>query len=132
MVDREKTRVSPSAISRCWRPTGPRHHSELLAPFGLDAPDASFWQGGLGVIERTIEELEAWIEARRKQSSSTADGLENLAVLSEITRRAVENDFSTIDGIYSIGDTSSGRQMRLGHQQRNPQRLDLLHRFGET
>src|SRR6202522_4570621 len=38
---------------------GTKHHSELLAPFGLDARDPSFWQGGLGVIERLIEELEA-------------------------------------------------------------------------
>ncbi len=37
---------------------GTKHHSELLAPFGLDARDPAFWQGGLGVIERMIEELE--------------------------------------------------------------------------
>ena len=37
---------------------GTKHHSELLAPFGLDARDPSFWQGGIGVIERMIEELE--------------------------------------------------------------------------
>ena len=37
---------------------GTRHHSELLAPFGLDARDPAFWQGGLGVIERMIDELE--------------------------------------------------------------------------
>src|SRR5271169_5713589 len=38
---------------------GTKHHTELLAPFGLDARDPSFWQGGLGVIERMIEELES-------------------------------------------------------------------------
>ena len=38
---------------------GTKHHSELLAPFGLDARDPSFWQGGLAVIERLIDELEA-------------------------------------------------------------------------
>ena len=38
---------------------GTKHHSELLAPFGLDARDPAFWQGGLGVIERLIDELEA-------------------------------------------------------------------------
>ncbi|MGD0023555.1 MAG: M3 family oligoendopeptidase [Xanthobacteraceae bacterium] len=38
---------------------GTKHHSELLAPFGLDARDPAFWQGGLGVIERMIEELES-------------------------------------------------------------------------
>jgi len=37
---------------------GTKHHSELLAPFGLDARDPAFWQGGLGVIERMIIELE--------------------------------------------------------------------------
>jgi oligoendopeptidase F len=37
---------------------GTKHHSELLAPFGLDARDPVFWQGGLSVIERFITELE--------------------------------------------------------------------------
>ena len=37
---------------------GTKHYSELLAPFGLDARDPAFWQGGLGVIEGMIEELE--------------------------------------------------------------------------
>jgi oligoendopeptidase F len=40
---------------------GTKHHSELLAPFGLEARDPAFWQGGLGVIERMIDELE-WLE----------------------------------------------------------------------
>ncbi len=37
---------------------GTKTHAELLAPFGLDARDPGFWQGGLGLIERMIEELE--------------------------------------------------------------------------
>jgi oligoendopeptidase F len=37
---------------------GTKHHSELLAPFGLDARDPTFWQKGLDVIERLIGELE--------------------------------------------------------------------------
>ena len=37
---------------------GTKHYSELLKPFGLDARDPAFWQTGLGVIERMIEELE--------------------------------------------------------------------------
>ncbi len=37
---------------------GTKHHAELLAPFGLDASDPAFWQGGLGVIEGMIAELE--------------------------------------------------------------------------
>ncbi|MFK4825549.1 M3 family oligoendopeptidase [Paenochrobactrum sp. BZR 588] len=38
---------------------GTKHHSELLAPFGLDASDPDFWQKGLSVIESIIDELEA-------------------------------------------------------------------------
>jgi oligoendopeptidase F len=38
---------------------GTKHHTELLAPFGLDARAPSFWSGGLGVIERMIGELES-------------------------------------------------------------------------
>ena len=38
---------------------GTRHHSELLAPFGLDARDPKFWEGGLKVIANLIDELEA-------------------------------------------------------------------------
>jgi oligoendopeptidase F len=37
---------------------GTKHHSELLAPFGLDARDPAFWQIGLGVIDNMIIELE--------------------------------------------------------------------------
>ncbi len=38
---------------------GSKHHSELLAPFGLDARDPAFWSKGLKVIEGMIDELEA-------------------------------------------------------------------------
>jgi oligoendopeptidase F len=37
---------------------GTKHHSELLAPFGLNARDPKFWDGGLRVIASLIEELE--------------------------------------------------------------------------
>jgi oligoendopeptidase F len=37
---------------------GTKHHAELLAPFGLDARDPKFWDGGLSVIARLINELE--------------------------------------------------------------------------
>ena len=37
---------------------GTKHHSELLAPFGLDARDPAFWQIGLKMIEGMIVELE--------------------------------------------------------------------------
>jgi oligoendopeptidase F len=38
---------------------GTKHHSELLAPFGLDARDPAFWSIGLSLIEKMIDELEA-------------------------------------------------------------------------
>ncbi|MCV6545980.1 MAG: M3 family oligoendopeptidase [Cohaesibacter sp.] len=38
---------------------GSKHHSALLAPFGLDAKDPDFWSKGLSVIEDLIAELEA-------------------------------------------------------------------------
>jgi oligoendopeptidase F len=38
---------------------GTKHHTELLAPFGLDASKPEFWHMGLSVIERLIDELEA-------------------------------------------------------------------------
>ena len=41
------------------RAGGSRHHSELLAPFGLDASDPAFWDKGLSMIEGFIDELEA-------------------------------------------------------------------------
>jgi oligoendopeptidase F len=41
------------------RAGGSKHHGELLAPFGLDARDPAFWQRGLAVISRMIDELEA-------------------------------------------------------------------------
>jgi len=40
------------------RAGGTKHHSELLAPFGLDARKPDFWQMGLGVIEGMIDEIE--------------------------------------------------------------------------
>ena len=40
------------------RAGGTLHHTELLAPFGLDATDPGFWSKGLAVIEGFIDELE--------------------------------------------------------------------------
>jgi oligoendopeptidase F len=40
------------------RAGGAKRHRELLAPFGLDAADPAFWQGGLSVIAGFIDELE--------------------------------------------------------------------------
>ncbi|CAM3628779.1 M3 family oligoendopeptidase [Thalassospira profundimaris] len=37
---------------------GTKRHQELLAPFGLDASDPAFWQRGLNMIKRMIDELE--------------------------------------------------------------------------
>ena len=41
------------------RAGGTLRHRELLAPFGLDAADPSFWSKGLSVVAGFIEELEA-------------------------------------------------------------------------
>ncbi len=38
---------------------GSKHHTELLAPFGLDASDPKFWDKGLSMISGMIDELEA-------------------------------------------------------------------------
>jgi len=38
---------------------GTLRHRELLQPFGLDASDPAFWNKGLSLIERFIDELEA-------------------------------------------------------------------------
>jgi oligoendopeptidase F len=38
---------------------GTKHHTELLAPFGLDATDPKFWDKGLSMISGFIDELEA-------------------------------------------------------------------------
>ncbi|MEO0822455.1 MAG: M3 family oligoendopeptidase [Pseudomonadota bacterium] len=38
---------------------GSKHHKDLLAPFGLDASDPAFWDQGLSLIARFIDELEA-------------------------------------------------------------------------
>ncbi|WP_375573835.1 M3 family oligoendopeptidase [Seohaeicola saemankumensis] len=38
---------------------GSKHHSALLAPFGLDATDPAFWDKGLSMISGMIDELEA-------------------------------------------------------------------------
>jgi oligoendopeptidase F len=37
---------------------GTKHYSELLRPFGLDARNPEFWDGGLSVIAGMIDELE--------------------------------------------------------------------------
>jgi oligoendopeptidase F len=37
---------------------GTKHYSDLLKPFGLDAKDPQFWDGGLSVIAGMIDELE--------------------------------------------------------------------------
>jgi len=42
---------------------GTKHHSDLLAPFGLSAADPDFWKKGLSVIERIVDELEELDEA---------------------------------------------------------------------
>ncbi|HRY25938.1 MAG: M3 family oligoendopeptidase [Geminicoccaceae bacterium] len=45
------------------RAGGTLRHKELLAPFGLDATDPAFWNGGLAIIEGFIAELEQELDA---------------------------------------------------------------------
>lgn len=45
------------------RAGGSKRHRELLAPFGLDASDPGFWQGGLKMIAGFIDELESELSA---------------------------------------------------------------------
>ncbi|MGO9006266.1 MAG: M3 family oligoendopeptidase [Beijerinckiaceae bacterium] len=47
---------------------GTKHHTELLAPFGLDARDPAFWQIGLNMIEGLIAELEG-LEGWEREAS---------------------------------------------------------------
>ncbi|MEM8971110.1 MAG: M3 family oligoendopeptidase [Pseudomonadota bacterium] len=42
---------------------GSKHHSELLAPFGLDASKPEFWHKGLSMISGMIDELEEMEQA---------------------------------------------------------------------
>ena len=56
----------PGFVSKYFdmlRAGGSKHHSELLAPFGLDARDPAFWNKGLKVIENLIDTLEAMDQA---------------------------------------------------------------------
>ena len=46
------------------RSGGTRRHKELLAPFGLDAGDPTFWQGGLDVIAGFVDQLESEMDDR--------------------------------------------------------------------
>ena len=52
----ERNRVH---MAKLLKAGGTKHHSELLAPFGLDASDPQFWAQGLAVIESLIDELES-------------------------------------------------------------------------
>lgn len=59
---------------------GTKRHKELLAPFGLDATDPAFWQRGLKVVERYIDELIALdskieLEAKATLSKKKTPGL---------------------------------------------------------
>jgi hypothetical protein len=54
---------------------GTRHHKELLAPFGLDATDPGFWQMGLSVIARMIDELEAMEAPPRMWGRGQGEGV---------------------------------------------------------
>jgi len=54
---------------------GTRHYSELLKPFGLDARDPRFWDGGLSVIAGMIDELETMGRRRPVRTGQAWRGL---------------------------------------------------------
>jgi oligoendopeptidase F len=56
---RESERGFAEKYFAMLRAGGSKHHSELLAPFGLDASDPQFWSMGLSVIEGFIDEIAA-------------------------------------------------------------------------
>ena len=58
-VEREAEQEIAERPEPIGRLTLPPDHGELLKPFGLNARDPTFWQGGLSVIERLIDELAA-------------------------------------------------------------------------
>ena len=60
---------------------GTKHHSELLKPFGLDARDPNFWQGGLWVIERMIGEMEALDRGKYRMRRSAIECVGSTAQL---------------------------------------------------
>lgn len=45
---------------------GTLRHKELLAPFGLDATDPTFWDKGLSLIHQMIDQLESIVEKEEK------------------------------------------------------------------
>src|SRR5262245_46574787 len=55
---------------------GTKHYSELLRPFGLDARDPKFWDGGLSVVAGMIDELETmgWPGTYRVSVAGTGAG----------------------------------------------------------
>ena len=56
------------------RAGGTLRHKELLAPFGLDAGDPAFWNGGLAIIEGFIAELEQELDAGGAAGADVAAG----------------------------------------------------------
>lgn len=49
---------------------GTKHHSELLAPFNLDASKKEFWQAGVDVIINRIDQLEQVLAEERAQQAA--------------------------------------------------------------
>ena len=47
--------------------TGIKRYDKLLKPFGLDASDPMFWNKGLNLISRYIDELEKLDKELRKK-----------------------------------------------------------------
>jgi oligoendopeptidase F len=55
LASRRRERGAPCRSPERYA-AGTKHYSELLRPFGLDAMDPKFWDGGLSVIAGMIDE----------------------------------------------------------------------------
>ena len=102
---------------------GTKHHSELLAPFGLDASKPEFWQKGLKVIEGMIDELRARptrrLEATRFRACSAAicrDG-NSVAFVAQVSCAAL---FPAPDSSWALSRPRSGGLSELGGFPRAP------------
>src|SRR5204863_341313 len=88
---------------------GTKTYSELLAPFGLDARDPAFWQGGLGEPEWLDVSIVIDVHAEQLALFGGADGIRDLALLESALARPVnkfaygDTDLAGLAAAYAFG-----------------------------
>ena len=65
--ENDKVENFPEKCVDALKAGGTKHHSELLAPFGLDASQKQFWQDGLDVIIHRLDQLETLLEQEQER-----------------------------------------------------------------